>query len=124
MRHAIFLEPDADYRALLDRVFGGLHWACSPIDSLEEAEARIPGAWAAVLSLESGDVASLDRLRALQRLSPETVICVLIDELYPDFDRQLRAAGVDAVICKPVQEREIVEALVAGFTARRGGRRE
>ncbi len=109
---------------MLDRVFAGLHWSTLTVDVLAEAEPRISGAWAAVVSVESGDSDAIERLRGLHEVAPETVLCVLVDELYPDFDRELRAAGVDAVITKPVQEGEIVEALVSGFTARRGQRRE
>ncbi len=123
MRHAIILEPDPEILGMLDRVFAGLHWSSMTVPGLDEAAEKIAGSWAAVLSVESGDLHALDRIHTLHAIAPETVICVLVDELYPDFDRQLRGAGVDAIIAKPVKEREIVEALVSGFTTRRTLRR-
>lgn len=108
---------------MLERVFAGLHWSTVCIEALAEAPGRVPGAWAAVLCVESDDSTAFEHLQELHRISPETVICVLVEEFFPDFDRLLKTSGVDAVIAKPVQEAEIVEALVSGFTARRSLRR-
>ena len=72
------------------------------------------------MAIESGDLSALETIRELRKVAPGTAFCVLVDEHSPDFDRQLHIAGVDAVFAKPVQETEIIEALVAGFMARRG----
>lgn len=120
MTHGIIFEPDMQYRPLLESALASLYWSFSTADSLAEVANLLPGPWAAVLAVESGDVGAVEAIRELRRIAPKTALCVLVDELSPDFDRQLHIAGVDAVFAKPVQEAEIVEALVAGFTARRG----
>ena len=120
MTHGIIFEPDPGCRPLLESALASLYWSVTTADSLEDVAKLLPGPWATVLSIESGDVGALEQIRGLRRLAPATAICVLVDEFSPDFDRQLHIAGVDAVFAKPVQEAEIVEALVAGFMARRG----
>ena len=120
MRHGIIFEPDPGLRQMLERALGSLYWTVAIADSLTEVAEFLPGPWAAVLAIESGDIEAVDRIRALRKAAPGTVLCVLVDEHAPDFDRQLHVAGVDAVFAKPVQEREIVEALVEGFMTRRG----
>ena len=120
MTHGIIFEPDPAWRPLLERALASLYWTVGNADSLAEVAGFLPGPWAAVLSVESGDVEALEDIRALRKTAPGTVLCVLVDEHAPDFDRQLHVAGVDAVFAKPVQEKEIVEALVEGFMTRRG----
>ncbi len=120
MTHGIIFEPDPACRPLIEAALASLYWSVETADSLEEVAKLLPGPWATVLSIESGDVGALEQIRSLRRLAPATAICVLVDELSPDFDRQLHIAGVDAVFAKPVEEAEIVEALVSGFMARRG----
>jgi len=120
LTHGIIFEPDPEYRPLLERALASLYWTVATAESLAEVTDLLPGPWAAVLAVESGDVAALETIRELRKLAPATALCVLVDELSPDFDRQLHVAGVDAVFAKPVQEAEIVEALVSGFMARRG----
>jgi DNA-binding NarL/FixJ family response regulator len=85
---------------------------------LAEVADHLPGPRATVLAVESGDVEAVEAIRTLRQSAPSTTICVLVDEHSPDFDRQLHIAGVDVVFAKPVQEAEIVEALVTGFMAR------
>lgn len=120
MTHGVIFEPDPECRPLLENALASLYWTVVNADSLDQVADLLPGPWAAVLAVESGDPAALDVIRTLRKSAPATALCVLVDELSPDFDRQLYVAGVDAVFAKPVQEREIVEALVAGFMARRG----
>lgn len=120
MKHGIIFEPDRALRPLLERALASLYWTVAIADSLKEVADFLPGPWAAVLAIESGDVEAVDRIKALRKAAPGTVLCVLVDEHAPDFDRQLHVAGVDAVFAKPVQEKEIVEALVEGFMTRRG----
>jgi DNA-binding response OmpR family regulator len=120
LTHGIIFEPDLECRPLLESALASLYWSVALADSLEDVAKMLPGPWASVLAIESGDVVALDAIRGLRRIAPATVLCVLVDELSPEFDRQLHIAGVDAVFAKPVQEAEIVEALVAGFMARRG----
>jgi DNA-binding response OmpR family regulator len=120
LAHGIIFEPDPQYRPLLESALASLYWTVATADSLSEVAELLPGPWATVVAIESGDVQALEILRGLRKSAPATAICVLVDELSPDFDHQLYVAGVDAVFAKPVQEAEIVEALVAGFMARRG----
>lgn len=120
MTHGIIFEPDPACRPLLEGALASLYWTVACAGSLAEVAGFLPGPWAAVLAIESGDVAALEAIHALRKAAPTTVLCVLVDEHSPDFDRQLHVAGVDAVFAKPVQEREIVEALVDGFMTRRG----
>ena len=120
MAHGIIFEPDPAWRPMLESALASLYWTVASADSLAEVAGYLPGPWAAVLAIESGDVAALEEIRGLRETAPATVLCVLVDELAPDFDRQLHIAGVDAVFAKPVQEEEIVEALVEGFMTRRG----
>jgi len=120
LTHGIIFEPDPLCRPLLESALASLYWTVATANSLSEVADLLPGPWATVVAVESGDVQALETLRELRRAAPATVICVLVDELSPDFDHQLYVAGVDAVFAKPVQEAEIVEALVAGFMARRG----
>jgi CheY-like chemotaxis protein len=120
LTHGIIYEPDPAWRPLLESALASLYWTVATVDSLAEVADFLPGPWAAVLAIESGDIGALEAIRALRKAAPGTVLCVLVDELAPDFDRQLHVAGVDAVFAKPVQEREIVEALVEGFMMRRG----
>jgi DNA-binding response OmpR family regulator len=117
--HGIIFEPDPDCRPVLEAALASLYWNVRTADSLEEVATLLPGPWAAILAVESGDIAAIDAIRDLRKSAPSTAICVLTDEASPEFDRQLHIAGVDAVFAKPVQETEIVEALVAGFMARR-----
>lgn len=120
MTHGVIFEPDPTCRPLLESALASLYWTVTTADSLDQVADLLPGPWAAVLAVESGDPDALDIIRTLRKSAPATALCVLVDELSPDFDRQLYIAGVDAVFSKPVEEREIVEALVAGFMARRG----
>ena len=120
MAHGIIFEPDPAWRPMLENALASLYWTVASADSLAEVAGFLPGPWAAVLAIESGDVGALEEIRFLREAAPGTVLCVLVDELAPDFDRQLHVAGVDAVFAKPVQVEEIVEALVEGFMTRRG----
>jgi DNA-binding NarL/FixJ family response regulator len=120
LTHGIIFEPDTAWRPLLERALASLYWTVANAGSLEEVGDILPEAWAAVLAVESGDLDALEAVRQLRKIAPSAALCVLVDELSPEFDRQLYVAGVDAVFAKPVQETEIVEALVAGFMARRG----
>jgi DNA-binding response OmpR family regulator len=120
LKHGIIFEPDPAWRPTIENALASLYWTVTVADSLADVADLLPGPWAAVLAIESGDVAALESVRALRKTAPDTVLCVLVDELSPDFDRQLLDAGVDAVFAKPVQENEIVEALVDGFMRRRG----
>lgn len=120
MTHGIIYEPDTAWRPLLESALASLYWTTATADSLEEVANTLSGSWATVLAIESGDIQALETIRRLRKTAQSTVICVLVDELSPEFDRQLYIAGVDAVFAKPIQETEIVEALVAGFMARRG----
>jgi len=116
--HGIIFEPDPDCRPVLEAALASLYWSVKSADSLEQVAGLLPGPWAAILAVESGDVEAIEAIRDLRK-PPSTAICVLVDEASPQFDRQLYVAGVDQVFAKPVQETEIVEALVAGFMARR-----
>ncbi len=120
MTHGIIFEPDPACRLLLESALASLYWTVATAESLEEVSDLLPGTWAIVAAVESGDIAAVETIRALRKAAPSTAICVLVDELSPEFDRQLYVAGVDAVFAKPVQRTEIVEALVAGFMTRRG----
>lgn len=80
--------------------------------------AHLPGPWAVMLAIESGDPAALDLIRDIRNRSSDVVICVLLDELSPHYDRQVAEAGASSLFAKPVGESEIVEALVAGFMSR------
>ncbi|HEX5006569.1 MAG TPA: hypothetical protein VFV70_05620 [Hyphomonadaceae bacterium] len=120
MTHGIIFEPDPTWRPMLEKALASLYWTVASANSLAEVAGFLPGPWAVVLAIESGDVAAVEEIRALREIAPRTVFCILVDELAPDFDRQLHIAGVDAVFAKPVQEDEIVEALVEGFMTRRG----
>lgn len=119
MTHGVVFEPDPDCRPVIEAALASLYWSVRTADSLEEVATLLPGPWAAILAVESGDIAAVEAIRNLRKSAPSTAICVLVDEASPQFDRQLLAAGVDQVFAKPVQETEIVEALVAGFMARR-----
>jgi DNA-binding response OmpR family regulator len=120
LTHGIIFEPDHDCRPLLERALASLYWTVWTVNSLTEAADMLPGPWALILAIESGDFDAVETIRGLRKSAPGTAICVLVDELSPEFDRPVHIAGVDAVFAKPVEEREIVEALVAGFMARRG----
>jgi DNA-binding response OmpR family regulator len=120
LTHGVIFEPDPQCRPLIESALASLYWTVATADSLSEVAELVPGPWATVVAVESGDVQALEILRGLRKSAPATAICVLVDEFSPDFDHQLYVAGVDAVFAKPVQEAEIVEALVAGFMARRG----
>jgi DNA-binding response OmpR family regulator len=120
LTHGIIFEPDPVYRPLLESALASLYWTVATANSLAEVADLLPGPWATVLAVESGDVDAIEAIRVLRKTAPSTAICVLVDEFSPDFDRQLHIAGVDSVFAKPVEEAEIVEALVAGFMARRG----
>ncbi len=120
LTHGIIFEPDPVCRSVLEAAFASLHWSVAAADSLGDITIRLPGPWAILLAVESGDIGPVDAIRGFREAAPGTVICVLVDEHSPDFDSQLRTAGADNVFAKPVQEKEIVEAVVAGFMARRG----
>jgi DNA-binding response OmpR family regulator len=118
--HGIIYEPDLECRRVLQAALASLYWSVRLADSLDHVAGFLPGPWACVVAIESGDLAALETVRGLRSASPELAICALVDEASPDFDRQLAEAGADTVFAKPVHESEIVEALVAGFMARRG----
>lgn len=119
MTHCIILEPDPLCRRVLENALASLYWTVAIAETIPDVAMRLPGPWAVVLATESGDPETLEAVRAIREAAPNAVICVLVDELSPDFDRQIAQAGADTVFVKPVQETEIVEALVAGFMARR-----
>jgi DNA-binding response OmpR family regulator len=120
LTHGIIFEPDPNCRPLLESALASLYWTVGTVNSLAEVSDLLPGPWALILAVESGDLDAVETIRGLRKAAPATAICVLVDEHSPEFDRQLYVAGVDAVFAKPVEETEIVEALVAGFMARRG----
>ncbi len=120
MIHCIILEPDPQTRRVLENALASLHWGVAHADSPEELTSRLPGPWAVVLAIESGDPAALDLIRELRGLSPDIVVCALMDELSPQYDQQVQEAGANSIFAKPVSETEIVEALVAGFMQGRG----
>jgi len=119
LTHCIIFEPDLSCRQTLESALASLYWTVAIAETLSDVAARLPGPWAVLLAIESGDTLAIDGVRDIRGAAPDAVICVLVDELSPDFDRQVADAGADTVFAKPVQETEIVEALVAGFMARR-----
>ncbi len=118
--HCIIFEPDPSCREVLANALASLYWTVRFADSGAEVISALPGPWAVVLAIESGDPGALDLIREIGSLSPSTVICALLDELSPQYDGQVEEAGARSLFAKPVAETEIVEALVAGFMARRG----
>ena len=119
MTHGIIFEPDPLCRQTLEAALASLYWSITTAETLAEVEGLLPGPWAALVAIESGDVAALEAIRNMREAAPGIVICALVDEHSPDFDRQLEAAGASTVFAKPVAETEIVQAVVAGFMARR-----
>ncbi|MFT3724323.1 MAG: hypothetical protein QM773_12110 [Hyphomonadaceae bacterium] len=97
-----------------------LHWGVTHASSSAEVTDKLHGPWAVVLAIESGDPAALDLIREIRGVSPDIVVCALMDELSPHYDRQVEEAGANSIFAKPVFETEIVEALVAGFMRRQG----
>lgn len=120
MTHCIIFEPDVACRRTLENALASLYWTIAFAGTLPDVAGHLPGPWAVLLAVESGDPAALEAVRNIREAAPDAVICVLVDELSPDFDGQVGDAGADTVFAKPVQETEIVEALVTGFMARRG----
>lgn len=120
MIHCIILEPDLACRQILENALASLHWAVGMADTPAEIVSMLPGPWAVLLAIESGDPVALETVCDTRRAGPDTVICALLDEHSPDFDRQLAEAGADSIFAKPVTETEIVEAVVAGFMRHRG----
>ncbi len=119
MTHCIIFEPDPTCRETLEGALASLYWRSAHADSLSGVAARLPGPWAVLAAIESGDVAALEAIREMRAVAAGIVICVLLDEHSPRFDAQVLEAGADMVFAKPVTETEIVEAVVAGFLARR-----
>lgn len=119
MTHCIIFEPDPSCRRILESALASLYWRVAIAETMPDVTASLPGPWAVLLATESGDPETLEAIRHMREAAPNAVICVLVDELSPDFDRQIAHAGADTVFVKPVQETEIVEALVTGFMARR-----
>lgn len=117
--HCIIFEPDPSCRQTLEGALASLYWRVAHVDALAGAIDKLPGPWAILATVESGDVGALDIICELRVAGPDVVICVLVDELSPPYDRQILEAGADTVFAKPVSETEIVEAVVAGFLARR-----
>lgn len=120
MTHCIIFEPDPACRETLENALASLYWTVALAQTLPDVTRQLPGPWAVLLAIESGDPAALEAVRDIRETAPNAVICVLVDELSPDFDSQVGNAGADTVFAKPVQETEIVEALVTGFMARHG----
>ncbi len=117
--HCIVFEPDLACRRILESALASLYWTVAVVESLSDVKAGLPGPWATLLAIESGDPAALDAVREIRSAAANVVICVLLDEHAPPYDQQVAHAGADSVFAKPVHEKEIVEALVAGFMARR-----
>lgn len=120
MTHCIIFEPDPSCRQVLTSALASLYWTARFADTAAGVMSALPGPWAVVLAIESGDPAALDMIREIRLLAPGVVICALLDELSPHYDRQVAKAGASSLFSKPVGETEIVEALVAGFMSRRG----
>ncbi len=118
--HCIILEPDPQTRRVLENALASLHWRVMHASSPVEVTSMLQGPWAVVLAIESGDPAALDLIREIRAVSPDIVVCALMDELSPHYDRQVEEAGANSIFAKPVSETEIVEALVAGFMRGRG----
>jgi DNA-binding response OmpR family regulator len=117
--HCIIFEPDPSCRSILEDALASLHWSVRIAHSPEDMVAALPGPWAVLLAIESGDPSALDLIREIRGANPLIVICALLDELSPQYDRQVIDAGASSLFAKPVAETEIVEALVAGFVSRR-----
>lgn len=120
MAHCIIFEPDPACCKIVEDALASLHWSSARALFPEGIVACLPGPWAVMLAIESGDPAALDLLRRIREVAPDVVICALLDELSPHYDRQVAAAGANSVFAKPVSETEIMEALVKGFMLRRG----
>lgn len=119
MTHCIIFEPDPSCRQTLENALASLYWTLAIAKTLADVPCQLPGPWAVLLAIELGDPAALEAIRHVRDAGPDAVICVLVDEHSPDFDGQVGEAGADTIFAKPVQETEIVEALVTGFMARR-----
>jgi len=117
--HCIIFEPDLSCRQMLESALASIYWTVAFVESLSEIESPTHVPWAVLLAVESGDLGAVESIRDIRADGADVVICVLVDELSPDFDRQVIEAGADSVFAKPVQENEIVEALVTGFMMRR-----
>lgn len=119
MTHCIIFEPDPACRQTLEGALASLYWRSDHADSLPGVAARLPGPWAVLAAIESGDIAALESVREMRALAAGVVICILLDEHSPRFDAQVLEAGADMVFAKPVTKTEIVGAVVDGFLARR-----
>src|SRR5262245_29124063 len=100
--HCIIFEPDPQTRHILERALASLHWGVAHANSPFELTTRLPGPWAIVMAIESGDPAALDLIREIRTASPDIVICALMDELSPHYDRQVEEAGANSIFAKPV----------------------
>jgi DNA-binding response OmpR family regulator len=117
--HCIIFEPDPSCRETLEGALASLYWRSAHADSLSGVASHLPGPWAVLAAIEADDVIALEAIREMRAVAAGVVICALVDEHSPGFDAQLLEAGADTVFAKPVTETEIVEAVVAGFMARR-----
>jgi DNA-binding response OmpR family regulator len=118
--HCIIFEPDPSCRQTLEKALASLYWTVAVADSFPDVATNLPGPWAVLLAIDSGDLLALETIREIRTASSDIVICILVDELAPEFDRQVIDAGADTLFVKPVEESEIVRAVVDGFLARRG----
>lgn len=117
--HCIIFEPDLSCRQILESALASIYWTVAFVESLSEIVSPTHVPWAVLLAVESGDLGAVESIRDIRAEGADVLICVLVDEMSPDFDRQVTEAGADSVFAKPVQEKEIVEALVSGFLSRR-----
>ncbi|MEQ1608149.1 MAG: hypothetical protein ABL956_04140 [Hyphomonadaceae bacterium] len=117
--HCIIFEPDLSCRQTLESALASIYWTVAFVESLSDIFLPTNAPWAFLLAVESGDLGAVESIRDIRANGTDVVICVLVDEISPDFDRQVTEAGADSVFAKPVQEKEIVEALVSGFLSRR-----
>jgi DNA-binding response OmpR family regulator len=118
--HCIIFEPDPLCRRMLESALASLYWTTRTANALADVAGMLPGPWAVLIAIESGDPAALEAIREIKALAPATVVCALLDEHSPDFDKQLAEAGANSVFAKPVAEPEIVAAVVTGFTTQLG----
>jgi hypothetical protein len=106
--HCIVFEPDLACRRILESALANLYWTVAVVESLSDVKAGLPGPWATLLAIESGDPAAKSARSERRHLRPAR------------RHRPRPTGGMPGSSVSPNRcMKEIVEALVAGFMARR-----
>lgn len=101
------------------RVLSGLDWKAAAFPDLEAARPHFEGVWALILGIDYLGEDVDDAVQRLRAQLPDAVILLVVPEDSSADVSALRAAGVDAVVMRPLQDSSVIDALGAALVKQR-----